>query len=153
MYAKNHENRGHSMCHPLPGFSLDGLLKQDMCLWNTDAPGGNKVKLWQKSKSYIFIPPHHQGHVVSVKSEIPLGGLTVQVWLLYDHPNLKYCTLLISGTELRTEGRTNGQTNRRTDDPNTRCPRWTFKAGGIKNCCWGAFPLTHKKKTNCQSKN
>ena len=27
MYAKNHENLGHSMCHPLPGFSLDGLLK------------------------------------------------------------------------------------------------------------------------------
>ena len=19
----------------------------DMCLWNTDAPGGNKVKIWQ----------------------------------------------------------------------------------------------------------
>ena len=37
MYAKNHENLGHSMCHPLPGFSLDGLLKrsvmktQEMC--------------------------------------------------------------------------------------------------------------------------
>ena len=27
MYAKNHENLGHGMCHPLPGFSLDGLLK------------------------------------------------------------------------------------------------------------------------------
>ena len=26
MYAKNHENLGHGMCHPLPGFSLDGLL-------------------------------------------------------------------------------------------------------------------------------
>ena len=25
-YAKNHENAGHSMCHPLPGFTLDGLL-------------------------------------------------------------------------------------------------------------------------------
>ena len=23
--------------------------KQDMCLWNTDAPGGNKVEIWQKS--------------------------------------------------------------------------------------------------------
>ena len=22
---------------------------QNMCLWNTDAPGGNKVKIWQKS--------------------------------------------------------------------------------------------------------
>ena len=26
MYAKNHENLGHGMCHPLPGFSLDSLL-------------------------------------------------------------------------------------------------------------------------------
>ena len=41
------------------------------------------------------------------------------------HPNFKYCTLFVSGTELRTEKRT----NRRTDDPITR---WTFQAGGIK---------------------
>ena len=25
------------------------FLKLDMCLWNTDAPGGNQVKIWQKS--------------------------------------------------------------------------------------------------------
>ena len=31
MYAKNHENLGHGMCHPLPGFSLDGLLI--LCSW------------------------------------------------------------------------------------------------------------------------
>ena len=56
---------------------------------NTDAPGGNKVKLWQKSpKSYISTLPHPQGHVISVKCEQPLDELTVKVWLLYDHPNL-----------------------------------------------------------------
>ena len=49
-----------------------------------------------------------------------LDELAVQVWLLYDHPNFKYCTLFISGTELRT------------DDPNTRCPQRCFQAGGIK---------------------
>ena len=27
-----------------------------MCLWNTDAPGGNKVKLWQKSLSPTIWP-------------------------------------------------------------------------------------------------
>ena len=59
-----------------------------------------------------------------VKCEQPLDELTVQVWLPYYHPNFKYCTLFISGTELRTDGR--------TDDPNTRCPRRTFQAGGIK---------------------
>ena len=63
------------------------------------------------SKSYILTPPHPQGHVMSVKCEQSLDELTFQVWLLYDHPNFKYCTLFISGTELRTDGQ--------TDDPNT----------------------------------
>ena len=79
---------------------------------------------------------------MSVKSEQPLDELTVQVWLLYDHPNFKYCNLFISGTELRTDRRTDKQTNGRTDDPNTRCPRRTFQAGGIKT--QGA-----KRKLNC----
>ena len=53
----------------------------DMCLWNTDAPGGNKVQLWQKSKSPTFWPcPTPQGRVMSVKCEQPLDELTVQVW-------------------------------------------------------------------------
>ena len=83
------------------------------------------------SKSYILTPPQPQGHVMSVKCEQPLDELTVQVWLLYDHPNFKYCTLFISGTELRTDGQTDRRTDGRTDDPNTRCPRRTFQAGGI----------------------
>ena len=29
-------------------------IQLDMCLRNTDAPGGNKVKIWQKSLSPIF---------------------------------------------------------------------------------------------------
>ena len=86
------------------------------------------------SKSYILTPPHPQGHLMSVKCEQPLDELTVQVWLLYDHPNFKYCTLFISGTELRTDRRTDGRTDKqtdrrtdgRTDDPNTRCPRRTL---------------------------
>ena len=88
------------------------------------------------SKSYILTPPHPQGHGMSVKCEEPIDELTVQVWLLYDHQNFKYCTLFVSGTELRTDGqtdgRTDGQTDGQTDDPNTRCPRRTFQAGGIK---------------------
>ena len=80
------------------------------------------------AKSYILTPTHPQGYVMSVKCEQPLDELTVQVWLLYDHPNFKYCTLFLSGTELRT----NRQTDGRTDDPNPRCPRRTFQAGGIK---------------------
>ena len=84
------------------------------------------------SKSYILTLPYPQGHLMSVKCEQPLDELTVQVWLLFDYPNFKYCTLFISGTELRTDRRTDKQTDGRTDDPNTRCPRRTFQAGGIK---------------------
>ena len=69
-------------------------------------------------KSYVLTPAPPQKHVMSVKCEQRLDELTVQVCLLYDHPNFKYCTLFISGTELQTDGQTDG----RTDDPNTRCP-------------------------------
>ena len=71
-----------------------------------------------------------------VKCAEPLDELTVQVLLLYLHPNFNYWTLFVSGTELRTDKqtsrRTDGRTNGRTDDPITRCPRRTFQAGGIK---------------------
>ena len=60
---------------------------------------------------------------MSVKCEEPIDELTVQVWLLYHHPNFKYGILFVSGTELRTDGR--------TEDPTTRCPRRTFQAEGI----------------------
>ena len=66
------------------------------------------------SKSYILTPPHPQGHVMSVKCEQPLDEHTVQIWLLYDHPNFKYCTLFISGTELGTDRRTDGRADRRS---------------------------------------
>ena len=75
------------------------------------------------SKSYILTPPHSQGLVMSVKCEQPLDELTVQVWLLYDHPNFQYCTFVY-----KLDGITDG----RTDNPNARCPRRTFQAGGIK---------------------
>ena len=69
-------------------------------------PVAAKSKSGKIFKSYIFTPPNPQGNVMLVKCEQPLDKLTVQVWLLYDHPNLKYCTLYVSGTELRTDGRT-----------------------------------------------
>ena len=72
------------------------------------------------SKSYILTPPHPQGCVMPVKCEEPMDEVTVQVWLLYHHPNFKYCTLFVSGKNYG-----------RTDDPITRCPRRTFPAGGI----------------------
>ena len=78
-----------------------------------DAPGQQQQSQnIAKSLSLKFWPrPTPQGYVMSVMCEQPLDELTDQVWLLYDHPNFKYCTLFASGTELRT------------DDPINRCPR------------------------------
>ena len=72
----------------------------------------NRAKI---SKSYILTPLHPQGHVMSVKCEEPIDELTVQVWVLYYHSHFKYCTLFVSGTELRTDGQTDRLTNGRTD--------------------------------------
>ena len=60
------------------------------------------------------------GHVMSVKCEEPIDELTVQVWGLYHHPNFKYCTLFVSGAELRTDGQTDRQTDGRTDGQTIR---------------------------------
>ena len=67
------------------------------------------------SKSYILTTPNPQGHVMSMECEEPIDELTVQVWLLYQHPNFKYCTLFVSGTELRTDRRTDKQTDGRSN--------------------------------------
>ena len=54
------------------------------------------------SKSFILTRPT-QGHLMSVKCEEPIDELAVQVWLLFRQPIFKYCTLFVSGTELRTD--------------------------------------------------
>ena len=90
-------------------------------------PAATKLKSGKICKSKILTPPHPKGDAMSEECEQLLDELRVQVWLLYDHPNFKYCTLFVSGTELRTDRQTDG----RTDDPNTRCPQRTFQAGGI----------------------
>ena len=64
-----------------------------MCLWNIP-PAATKSKYGKNLfKSYILTQPDPQGHVMLVKCEEPIDELTVQVWLLYNHPNFKYCTL------------------------------------------------------------
>ena len=108
------------------------------CPWRQQSQNMAKI-----SKSNILTPSHHQGHVMSAKCEEPVDEATVQVWLLYHHPNFKYCTLFVSGTELRTDKQTDG----RTDDPITRCPRRTFQAGGIKRCQKFYFGMEPKIRT------
>ena len=82
-------------------------------------------------KSYILTLSDPQGHMMSVIESI--DEPTDQVWLLYHHPNFKYCTLFASGTELRTD--------KQTDNPITRCPRRTFQAGGIKRHSFLIFSM------------
>ena len=84
-----------------------------MCLKNTDDRGANKIRIWQKSLS-----PKPGAWDVSEVCEQSVDGLTVHVWLLYHHPNFKYCTLFESGSELWTDKLTdkqNGQTDRRSN--------------------------------------
>ena len=60
-------------------------------------------------KSYILTRlPHLQGQWMSAKCEKLIDELTVQVWLLYHHPNFKYCTFLKAG---RNYGQTNGRSD------------------------------------------
>ena len=88
-------------------------------------PAATKLKDGKNLLVLHFDPtPTPHGCGMSVKCEQSIDELTVQVWLLYHHPNFKYCTLFVSGTALWT--------NRRTDNSITRCPRRTFQAGGIK---------------------
>ena len=54
---------------------------------------------------------------MSLKCEQPIDELTVQVWLLYHNPNFKYCTLFVSGTELRTNRQMDRRTIRLLDAP------------------------------------
>ena len=104
-------------CHWGHQWIINTSCLLDMCLWNMDALGSNKVKIWQKSQSYILTQPHPTGHVMSVTCVEPIGELAVQVWLLYHHPNFKYCTLFVSGTELWTDKRTDRRMIRLLDAP------------------------------------
>ena len=66
-------------------------------------PGCNSQNL----KVLYFDPAPYPGHVMLVKCEKPIDDITLQVCLVYDHPNFKYGTLYVSRTTL--------QTNRQTD--------------------------------------
>ena len=78
---------------------------QDMCLWNTDAPGDNKVKTWKKSLSPTFLPCPQ-----------PRGACDVsEVW----------------GTH-RWTGQTDRQMDRQTDGRTIRlldAPGWPSRLG------------------------
>ena len=82
-------------------------------------PAAAKLKYGRNLKVLNFDPAPPQGHVISVKCEEPklVDELTNQVWLLYHHPNFKYFTLFVNGTEVRTDGRTDRRTIQLLDAP------------------------------------
>ena len=66
------------------------LVAQQDVFENNGCPGSIKVKIRKNlSTSYILT----QGHVMSIKRDQTFHELPVIVWLLYHHPNFKYCTL------------------------------------------------------------
>ena len=76
-------------------------------------------------------PPLPQGHVISGRGEQPLDELTSQVWLLYHHPNFKYCIFYVSWQNYRrTDKLTDGRTIQLLDAPK------------------GPFSRGHKNKLN-----
>ena len=61
-------------------------ILNEICLWNKDAPGSNKVKSGKISTVLHFWPrPNPRG--IGVKCEQLLAELTVKVRLLYHYPN------------------------------------------------------------------
>ena len=109
-------------------------------------PVATKSKSGKISKSHILTCPTPKGHVMSGRCEQPLDELTVQVWLLYNRPNFKYCTLSVSGMELWTD-----KMDKQMDNQITRCHRRTFQAGGIKTICPDYSIRGHNNKSTIYS--
>ena len=85
----------------------NGVVKTRHVFVKHGCPGGNKVKIWQKS--YILTPPQPQGHGMSGKCEEPIDEPTVQVWLLYHHQNFLYCTCTLYHNYQQTDKQTDRQ--------------------------------------------
>ena len=72
---------------------------------------------------------------MSVKCEESINELTVKIRLLYHQPNVKYCILFASGTELLTDGQPTGQAD-----------EWTIQ---LLDAPGGPFRLGHKNDKPC----
>ena len=74
----------------------------------------SEEKVYNGGNVCNITPALPRGQVMAERCEQTLHELTVQVWLLFHHSE-KYCTLFLSGTEIRINRRTNKQTDRRSD--------------------------------------
>ena len=89
--------------------------------------------------TYILTPPNPQGHGMSVKSEEPIdkrkskfGYCIITQTLQILHFVCKWNWITDRQTNKQTVGWKTGQTDKPTNDPITRCCRWTFQTTGIK---------------------
>ena len=91
--------------------------EKDMCLWNTDAPGGNKVKIWQKSLCPTFWScPTPRGMWCQWSVRNQWMNLQSKFGYMYfiTSQTLNICTLFVSGTELQTDKQINKWTDGRS---------------------------------------
>ena len=97
-----------------------------MCLWNMDAPGGNKVKIQCMAKSF------KSPGACDVSEMWGTHRWTYSPSLVtISAPKFKILHFVCKRDGI-TDRKTDRQRNGQTDDPITRCPRWTFQGGGIK---------------------
>ena len=117
--------------HPAPMFEIWKLYWTRHVFEKQGCPrrqqSQNIAKISIKSK--FLTPPHTQEHEMSVKCDQSLDERTVQVWLLYHHPNLKILHFVWKRVELHYGQKIDRRTGRQTNDP---IIKWTFRAGGIK---------------------
>ena len=112
-------------------FTTETIYELDMCLWNTDAPGGNKVKIRQKSLSPTYWPYPTPGAWDGSEVWGTFRWTYNPSLVTVSSPKLKLLDFVYKRdgiTDRQTDRRTDGQ----TDDPITRCPRRTFQAGALK---------------------
>ena len=83
-----------------------------MCLWNTDAPDGNKVKIWQKSLSPTFWPTQPQGAWDVSEVWGTLKWTYSPSLVTVSSPKLLFLDLIC-----KRDGITDRRTNRQTDKP------------------------------------
>ena len=63
------------------------IFRSKRCVFETQIP--LMATKSNEGKNHFDLNPS-QGHVMSLKCEQPIDELTVQILVLYDHPNLKY---------------------------------------------------------------
>ena len=86
-----------------------------MCLWNTNAPGGNSLKMAIFRNKVITVDVIWKGFIsrVCMPNMTSLSVMAQKLW-----PRLKF---------FATDRQTDRVTDRQTDRPKTRCPRISFR--------------------------